>query len=227
LSTPAAPSNTAKIARNSFWYGLELSFNVVAALITSIIVARVIGPQRLDQYNFVMWLTTVTTAVGSFGLPATIRKYMAECLNRGDPGIARSIYRMGIQVQTLISGSITAVGLLLVLLSDPSQRVISGLLVLTVMPRMIVTVPSQANNAAELIQPLDRLGALRRCSDPDCERHIGTDLETACRARVAGSRDASCDPCRTEESNVHIFGRGAGPSVVERIGLGSIRLADP
>src|SRR5207248_11682462 len=85
-----------------------------------------------------------------FGLPVTTRKYMAEYFNRGERGVARPIYGTALKLQTLISGGITAAGLLLVLLAgDPSQRLISGLLVLTMMPRMIMLIPSQANNAAE------------------------------------------------------------------------------
>jgi O-antigen/teichoic acid export membrane protein len=36
--------NTRTVARNSFWYGLELFFGLGATLLTSIAVARVVGP---------------------------------------------------------------------------------------------------------------------------------------------------------------------------------------
>ena len=150
---PAPVSNTATIARNSFWFGLELAFSIGTALITSIIVARVIGPQRLDHYNYIVWLTNVTTTLGSFGLPLTTAKYMAECLNRGERGIARSIYRMGLKLQLLLAGAIVAVGLVLVLLAgDPSHRAVSVLLVVAMLPRMMTLIPSQANLAAELMR---------------------------------------------------------------------------
>src|SRR5690242_18601998 len=80
----------------------------------------------------------------------TTRKYMAECLNRGEPGLALSIYRTGLKLQTLIAASITSVGLALVLVTgDQSQRWISAVLVVAILPRMVVLIPSQANNAAE------------------------------------------------------------------------------
>src|SRR5579872_3068488 len=84
--------NTRTIARNSFWYGLELFFSLGAAFVTSVAVARVMGPERLSYYQFMVWLTSITISVGTFGLPTTTRKYMAEYLNRGEPGVARATY---------------------------------------------------------------------------------------------------------------------------------------
>jgi O-antigen/teichoic acid export membrane protein len=49
--------NTRTIARNSFWYGLELLFGLCAALVTSVAVARVMGPERLSYYQLMVWLT--------------------------------------------------------------------------------------------------------------------------------------------------------------------------
>ena len=83
------PNNTQIIARNSFWYGLETLFGFFA-IFASVVVARVIGPQRLGPYLYVVLLTSVTATVGAFGLPVTTRKYMAEYLNCGSPGVERS-----------------------------------------------------------------------------------------------------------------------------------------
>lgn len=75
-------SNTQTIVGNSFWYGLEMVVSLGAALVTSIIVANVIGKVRLSPYVYVMWLTNITAGVGGNGLSVTTRKYMAEYLNR-------------------------------------------------------------------------------------------------------------------------------------------------
>jgi O-antigen/teichoic acid export membrane protein len=143
-------NNTTTIARNSFWYGLELVFTIFASLVTSIAVARVIGPQRLDYFNYVAWLTNITATVGSFGLPMTTRKYMAECLNQGQQEMAHAIFRLSLKLQSLLAAALTLCALALVFtVGDPSQRVVSVLLVVNIAPRMIVVIPSQANNAAE------------------------------------------------------------------------------
>ena len=146
-------NNTQTIARNSFWFGMELLFNICAAFFTSVLVARVIGPQRLDQFNYVAWLTNITTALGSVGLPMTTRKYMAECLNRGEAGVARAIYTTGLKLQVLVAAGITVLAVVLVLAAEaPAYHVISLVLVANMAPRMIGFMPSQANNAAEMMK---------------------------------------------------------------------------
>jgi len=147
------PDNTGTVARNSFWYGLELLFTFGAAFLTSVAVARVVGPDRLNYYSFVVVLTNITITVGSFGLPVTTRKYMAEYLNRGDAGVARAIYVSTLKIQLLISLGITAVLLVWVLgWGAPEYLLASLFLVAAMAPRIVGTIPSQANNAAEAMR---------------------------------------------------------------------------
>jgi O-antigen/teichoic acid export membrane protein len=149
----AAPKNAQVIARNSFWFTLELIFGLLGAFVTSVIVARAIGPQRLGDYSLAVWLTNMTTAIGAFGLPMTTRKYMAEYMNRGNYGVARSIYAAAMRLQLWIAVAVTVVALTLALiLSTPGLRVVSVLLVMSMAPRMIGFIPSQANNAAEAMR---------------------------------------------------------------------------
>jgi O-antigen/teichoic acid export membrane protein len=149
----AQPSNTQIILRNSLWWGLELISGLAGAWLVSVIVARVMGPQRLGYYTYISTLTSFTAVVGAFGLPMTARKYMSEYLNRGDRGLARSVYSLTLRLQFWIAFAVTAVSLILVFaIGDPTQHVISVLLVLNMGPRMLGFIPSQANNAAEALR---------------------------------------------------------------------------
>lgn len=142
--------NSQTIVRNSLWYGLELVFSLAGAFVSSIFIARVFGPERLGYFNYVVWLTNITGNIGSFGLPITTRKYMAEYLNSGRPGAARSIYRTTLLIQSLIASALFCAGLgLIFTVGDPHYRWISVLLILAVAPRMIACIPSNANNASE------------------------------------------------------------------------------
>jgi O-antigen/teichoic acid export membrane protein len=152
-STPGRPSNTHTITRNSFWYGLELLSSSLATVFVSVIVARIIGPERLGYYTYMMTLTNFTVALGVFGLPMTARKYMSEFLNSDRRGLAHSVYRNTLRLQLWIAGALTAAALALVfVIGDPHQRVISILLVVNMAPRMVGFIPSQANNAAEALE---------------------------------------------------------------------------
>ena len=143
-------SITSIIAKNSFWYGLELAFGIVTAFATSIPLARVIGPERLGYFSYVFWLTNLSGTLGSLGMAGATQKYMAEHLNRGNGGTARAIFFATLRLQGAVTIAVTAGGLGLVFLaSDPAHRSISFWLVLSLLPAMMVTIPAQANAAAE------------------------------------------------------------------------------
>src|ERR1017187_8222199 len=72
------PSLKRRIAHNSIWYGIEAGIGILATLATTIVVARLIGPQRLGYFNYIYWLSNTTGGLASLGIPATTGKYMAE-----------------------------------------------------------------------------------------------------------------------------------------------------
>ncbi len=143
-------SNTQMIARNSFWYGLELVLAVVAAFATSIPLARVIGPYRLGYFSYVSWLTSMSGVIGSLGMAGATRKYMAEYLNRGQGGSARAVFFSTLRLQALVTVVLTGIGLILVYtVSNPAYHAISAFLVLSMLPAVFVGIPASANMAAE------------------------------------------------------------------------------
>jgi O-antigen/teichoic acid export membrane protein len=149
----STPSNTQTIAKNSFWYGLEMVLSLGASVLTSIIVANSIGTQRLSPYVYVMWLTNITAGLGGNGLSVTTGKYMAEYLNRGESGVARAVYSYALRLQTLIAVGLTAIALpVAAFAARPGYRVASALLVMNMAPRMIGYIPSNANMAGERMQ---------------------------------------------------------------------------
>ena len=62
---------------------LEVVITLVSTLLTTVAIARVIGPTRLGYFNLVFWLTSITCSVGSLGIPLTTFKYMGEFLGGG------------------------------------------------------------------------------------------------------------------------------------------------
>jgi O-antigen/teichoic acid export membrane protein len=145
-----APSNAKVIGRNFIFMGLEVVITLVSTLLTTVVIARVIGPTRLGYFNLIFWLTAITCSVGSLGIPLTTFKYMAEFLGGGKKELARAVFFYNLWAQTVIASLLTAIGMVAVFtLVDRSYRVCSILLVLSIVPNMITFVPSQANSAAE------------------------------------------------------------------------------
>jgi len=152
LSSPktSQSSKSATVARNSFWYGLEIAANFASVFFTSIAIARAFGPKQLGYFNYVLWIANIASAVGSLGLPAATRKYMAEHLAAGEEGLARTIFFTTLRLQLFLSLGLTAAGLAVALMwAEPHYSLIATLIVLTLVPRMLTLIPSLANVAAE------------------------------------------------------------------------------
>ncbi len=138
------------IGRNFIYMGLEVVITLVCTLLTTVVIARVIGPTRLGYFNLIFWLTSITCSVGSLGIPLTTFKYMGEFLGGGKKELARAVFFYNLWAQTVIACVLTAIGIVAAFtLVDPAYRVCSILLVLSMVPNMITFVPSQANTAAE------------------------------------------------------------------------------
>ena len=143
-------SNTKTIARNTGWYGLENLVNAALTLITSIAIARSLGPSRMGYIIYVSWIASVVGSLGGLGIPATTQKYMSEFLGMGDRGTARYIYFRTMILQIGLASMATA-ALLLWVMHDAGAgyRAASGLIVLSIWPSMVNFISAQANVATE------------------------------------------------------------------------------
>jgi len=143
-------SNTKIIARNTGWYGLENLVSALVTLFTSIAIARTLGPSKMGYIIFVAWIGAVVTSLGSLGIPATMQKYMAEFLGMSDPGTARSIYFRTLWMQVWLS-VVATVGIIIWVLWDAptGYKFASVLVVLSIFPAMVNSIPAQANVASE------------------------------------------------------------------------------
>jgi O-antigen/teichoic acid export membrane protein len=147
---PPARSNTKTIGRNFVSMGLEVLITLVSTLLTTVFIARAIGPTRLGYFSLVMWLTNITCSVGSLGIPLTTLKYLGEFLGGGQKELARAVFFYNLRAQIAIASALTALSMIAAfILVDPHYRACSALLVLSMLPNMVTFVPSQANTAAE------------------------------------------------------------------------------
>jgi len=144
------PNNATTITRNSFWYAVDASAATVVMLIASVPVARVMGPELLGHYIFLVFMTTIAQRLANVGIPATAGKYMAEYLANRQPGIARAIFSATLRYQVLVATVVTAAACVLVrVLAQPGFELVSYLIVLSMWPSMVNNIPAQANVAAE------------------------------------------------------------------------------
>ena len=143
-------TNTQTIARNTGWYGIEFIFNAVVGLFTSIAINRYLGPEKNGYLVYISYIATLVSSLGSGGIPATTRKYMAEFIGMGDRGTARYIYIRTLLLQIGLATLATG-GFLFWVLRDAQgeYKLASALLVLSIWPSMVNFISAQANTAAE------------------------------------------------------------------------------
>lgn len=144
------PTVSSVVAKNAYWSGIESLAALTTAFLTSIAIARAIGPTNLAQYAYINWLTNVSGNLGSLGIPLATGKYMAEYLARKEEGIARAIYLAALRTHALLASVIVLLGTILVFaFYDRAYRWMAIILIISVIPQMMTYIPSQANNAAE------------------------------------------------------------------------------
>src|SRR2546427_4303558 len=86
------------IVRNTFWYGVVTAIGLVAGLLMSVVLARGLGPARMGDYSYLLWLMRTITAVATRGFaPATLR-YTAEALPHDDLPRARALLPLVIRL---------------------------------------------------------------------------------------------------------------------------------
>ena len=143
-------TNSAKILHNSFWFGLETALETIVFLGTAVAVANYLGPDNQGHFAYVNFFVTTLTRTSGTGLAGATRKYMSEFLALDRPGVARAVYHLAYRYQLLASIIITVLGLLAVrLFGEPSYRLMSYLLMLSIIPGVMSWVPAQANQAFE------------------------------------------------------------------------------
>jgi O-antigen/teichoic acid export membrane protein len=152
----AKSSNTVagKILHNSIWFGMETVLEAVAFLGTSIAVARYLGPDKLGYFVYINFFVITITRTGGSGIASATRKYMSEFLGLDNPGAARAIYDLAFRYQLIASCAIAAVGVAAVLLfGDRHYRLMSSLLLISIVPGLMSCIPAQANQALEDVAP--------------------------------------------------------------------------
>jgi O-antigen/teichoic acid export membrane protein len=142
------------ILRNSIWYGLETGIEIAVFFVSSIAVARYLGPAKLGYFSYINFFVSLLTRTAGQGVSVATRKYMMEFLGQDRPGVARAVYSLAYRYQLIGAVGISAAGILLVVLyGDPSYKSMAIILLASIVPGLMSWVPAQANAAFEDVRP--------------------------------------------------------------------------
>jgi O-antigen/teichoic acid export membrane protein len=98
---------------------LDGAVSLGAALIVWVLVARALGPRRFGVYAIVMAIVMFAYLLIQFGVPPTVRRYVAELDGRGDPQMAGLVAGRGLRIGLVSS---VAGAMLLVAGAGPLAR---------------------------------------------------------------------------------------------------------
>lgn len=98
------------IVRNTFWYGVVTAIGVLAGLIMSVVLARGLGPARMGDYSYLLWVLRTMTALATLGYALGTVRYTADALAQDRPALAFAFVRLFMRRQVLAT-TVVAVGL--------------------------------------------------------------------------------------------------------------------
>lgn len=93
----AAPDGDAlvgRIARSGLWTIAASTSSGLAALATSIIVARALGPASLGRYSYLVWIATAAPLLLGVGIPVALTRRVSEKADTPERWQVRGLFRL-------------------------------------------------------------------------------------------------------------------------------------
>lgn len=92
------------------WSVVTGAVTTLAGLVTSVVIARLLGPAQMGDYTYWAWIVAVLPVFFGFGLAPATMKFAAELLAAGRRDLAGSLVVAALKIAVAISG-ILAIGL--------------------------------------------------------------------------------------------------------------------
>lgn len=118
-------SQRASVARNTAYSSIGIYTEYVLGLLTSIAIARHLGPADLGIYSLVIWLSAVGVALTNSGISTAMIKFVAELRGSARPQLIAALVRHARRIQRWFFLGVLALGLTALLLLR--ERLPSGL----------------------------------------------------------------------------------------------------
>jgi O-antigen/teichoic acid export membrane protein len=100
-----------KVVSNALWNASRSMVGLALGLVTSIVIARTLGPDRYGEYSYLNWLTMTLTALTGLGFPMALMKLVSEARGGSNPAPVQDL--LGVALRR--AGTASAAALLLAL----------------------------------------------------------------------------------------------------------------
>ncbi len=138
------------LIRNTFWYGCVTVLGLGTGFVMSIVLARGLGPSRMGDYSYVLWLSRTIDSLATLGFAFATTRYTASALAQDDPGLAWSCVRY-LRKRQMIATTVVAALVLppVIWFSPPSIRWSIVAIVLVMFPLTLEQIYSNSVYGAQ------------------------------------------------------------------------------
>jgi O-antigen/teichoic acid export membrane protein len=152
----------AALVRNTVWHGLVTLVGLGSGLVTSVLLARGLGPERMGDFSYVTWAWAALEAVATLGLALATARYTADRVARGDVAGAWGFVRHFLRRQLLATALVVGGALLLVHGLAPAHLRLPLLIVtLALLPVTVESIHTHALHGAQRYDVTARLSTLK------------------------------------------------------------------
>lgn len=147
---PEQQSSSRTVAVNSAWLALEAAVGLLGGLAASVAVARVLGPEKVGYFSYLLWAVSAVTTAASLGVPGATRKFAAEYFGAGRIRAGLDVFGRTWRVQAFTAVAVAGAALAVVLaVIGPEHRLFAALGALAVAPTILLEIPTAASAAAQ------------------------------------------------------------------------------
>lgn len=100
----------AQALRNTVFSSVGIYTEYVLGMLTSIVIARHLGPDGFGAYSLVIWMVAMGVTVTNSGTASAAIKFIAECRGAGKPGRIRPLLRYLRRAQLVFMAVVLLVG---------------------------------------------------------------------------------------------------------------------
>ena len=130
-----------KVISNTWWNAINTVGGLLFGLITSIVLARMLGPTLIGQFHYWIWLSGLLILVSSPGLAQAMTRFGAELLGRQDRRAASALFAWLLFVELALAGLVGGATLIFAWApwasAPPSDPVALILIAVTVVPGVL------------------------------------------------------------------------------------------
>ncbi len=125
------------VTTNVFWNALNTAGTLVFGLVTSILLARFLGPAVIGRYHFWIWVTGLLVLISSPGLPQAMARYGAEFLGQKDHQTASALFMRLLVAELVLSSLIACLTLIYALVAPQDEFATLVIVVFSLIPAVI------------------------------------------------------------------------------------------